>query len=670
MRKRSYLSLLLILSLLLSLCVVPASAAEAWDTNPMTGEQVAALDIPYFEQPDGTIALGISDSETTGSYKGGAASLNLPSSIDGKRVTRIAECAFYAEKTLTSVVLPNSLLEIGDNAFGSSGLISVVIPDGVTSIGSRAFGSCKSLSHFVIPASVSSTGAWNNGPFVYCDSLASAGPIGSGCSIEFGWTDTIPAYVFFQCTGLKSAILPDGLKVIPVQLFELCDLRSITIFCNENALEPTIHTVSLKYNALSDRFEGTLTLKANTYTIRDFPYGFTFDYTTTRPGSSAAPERPPFSAEQLVDTLEAQAAQREQWASDMASNVFEFYDPDDVEFTLENTEGLTDEQKEMFRVLLSISNDLYTMQEEAVQNNAAVVADRYGEEVLSDSPVESVQKITSSVSDQTECAAIPEGSTSADALLGAGYEEINTSYGDFYLDMEDSGAATVVDLQNLLSTAVSMDSTERDLETTIEYFAPSFFTLVHTTLDLAIASVEKAADFYSNLLIRKLGLEGNIDRLDDTIAKYKTYLGLLEDPITWKSGDYGKDLKTISLEIVEELEELEQTRKQIDEFKKTLKSFKADLAQTEKSIHLANLERPNLHKYLPAFQFMNSGAGKVLSFAVLDLYGILVSAIGVVDAIDVARARENTIENAQDRADRMLAYSNGCISQVRRWTTR
>ena len=229
MRKRSYLSLLLILSLLLSLCVVPASAAEAWDTNPMTGEQVAALDIPYFEQPDGTIALGISDSETTGSYKGGAASLNLPSSIDGKRVTRIAKCAFYAAKTLTSVVLPNSLLEIGDNAFGSSGLTSVVIPDGVTSIGSRAFGSCNSLSHVVIPASVSSTGAWNNGPFVYCDSLTSAGPIGSGCSIEFGWTDTIPAYAFFQCTGLKSAILPDGLKVIPVQLFELCDLRSVTI---------------------------------------------------------------------------------------------------------------------------------------------------------------------------------------------------------------------------------------------------------------------------------------------------------------------------------------------------------------------------------------------------------------------------------------------------------
>lgn len=184
MRKRSYLSLLLILSLLLSLCVVPASAAEAWDTNPMTGEQVAALDIPYFEQPDGTIALGISDSETTGSYKGGAASLNLPSSIDGKRVTRIAKCAFYAAKTLTSVVLPNSLLEIGDNAFGSSGLTSVVIPvqlfelcdlrsitipETVTAIEAYAFARNYNLgSALTLPASCT---VLNNGCFKDCRAL-------------------------------------------------------------------------------------------------------------------------------------------------------------------------------------------------------------------------------------------------------------------------------------------------------------------------------------------------------------------------------------------------------------------------------------------------------------------------------------------------------------------
>lgn len=433
---------------------------------------------------------------------------------------------------------------------------------------------------------------------------------------------------------------------------------SMRVFCNEEALEPTIHTVPLKYNELSDSFEGTLTLKANTYTVRDLPYGYSFDYVTTRSGSSAEPERPPFSAEQLVDTLEAQAAQREQWASDMASNVFEFYDPDDVEFTLENTEGLTDEEKEMFRVLLSISNDLYTMRKEAEQGYASVVADRYGEDVLSDSPVESVQKITDSVSDQIDSEAIPEGSTSADALLEAGYEEINTSYGNFHLNIEESGAATVVDLQNLLSTAVSMDSNDQDLETTIEYFLPSFFTLVHTTLDLAIASLEKAADYYTEHMAKKLGLTGGIDTLEDKIARYQGYLDHLDVPVEWKSGNYEMNMKEATAESLQKLKDFQHWQQEIDGFKKTLKSFKADLTLTEKSLHFAKLERPKLHKYLPAFQFMNTGAGKVVSFALLDLYGILVSVIGVVDSIDVARDRENTIENAQDRADRMLAYSN------------
>jgi hypothetical protein len=68
---------------------------------------------------------------------------------------------------------------------------------------------------------------------------------------------------------------------------------SMRVFCNEEALEPTIHTVALKYNELSDSFEGTLTLKANTYTVRDLPYGYSFDYTTSR-GGSGEPERPPF----------------------------------------------------------------------------------------------------------------------------------------------------------------------------------------------------------------------------------------------------------------------------------------------------------------------------------------------------------------------------------------
>ena len=56
----------------------------------------------------------------------------------------------------------------------------------------------------------------------------------------------------------------------------------------------------------------------------------------------------------------------------LESEPYEYYDPDDVEFAIENMEGLTDEEKQMMRTLLSISNDFYRLQQEAQQMVSAV----------------------------------------------------------------------------------------------------------------------------------------------------------------------------------------------------------------------------------------------------------------------------------------------------------
>lgn len=68
-----------------------------------------------------------------------------------------------------SLVLPDSVTEIGDYAFSDcSGLTSIVIPDSVTVIGEAAFFDCTGLTTIAVPGSVTDIG---NGAFAACVNL-------------------------------------------------------------------------------------------------------------------------------------------------------------------------------------------------------------------------------------------------------------------------------------------------------------------------------------------------------------------------------------------------------------------------------------------------------------------------------------------------------------------
>ena len=79
-------------------------------------------------------------------YVGSDTELVLPASYNGANY-EIYQYAFYENKKITSIEIPDSVTSIDNFAFSNcTSLTSVVIPDSVTSIGFSAFSGCSSLT--------------------------------------------------------------------------------------------------------------------------------------------------------------------------------------------------------------------------------------------------------------------------------------------------------------------------------------------------------------------------------------------------------------------------------------------------------------------------------------------------------------------------------------------
>ena len=143
-------------------------------------------------------------------------------------VTNIAEDAFSSCYNMKSISIPSTVTEIGDFAFSfCKALESVTVPEGVTSISSNAFFHCDSLTKLKLPASY--VPDWMD-TITNCAGLTSAGPTGSGCSIEYAWTGSIPDYAFNSCNTLTSVTIRPGITKIGNEAFEHCDnLRSVSM---------------------------------------------------------------------------------------------------------------------------------------------------------------------------------------------------------------------------------------------------------------------------------------------------------------------------------------------------------------------------------------------------------------------------------------------------------
>lgn len=84
-------------------------------------------------------------------YTGTREHVLIPPEIDGQPVTALADKAFY-EKHVTTVVVPDSVTEIGDLCFsGDNYLVSLTLPDGLAELPYGALESCFRLMDFDLP---------------------------------------------------------------------------------------------------------------------------------------------------------------------------------------------------------------------------------------------------------------------------------------------------------------------------------------------------------------------------------------------------------------------------------------------------------------------------------------------------------------------------------------
>ena len=99
----------------------------------------------------------------------GSSIVRIPEAVDGRTVTALAPGCFAGCTELTTIVLPDTLVEIGTEAFfGCTRLRGLFLPDGTAVIGSSAFAGCISLESIYVSASVTSIA---DGAFADCASL-------------------------------------------------------------------------------------------------------------------------------------------------------------------------------------------------------------------------------------------------------------------------------------------------------------------------------------------------------------------------------------------------------------------------------------------------------------------------------------------------------------------
>lgn len=137
-------------------------------------------------------------------YTGSSTDVEIPSTVNSKKVIGIASDAFSGNKTVKTVKIPSTVTSIGENAFKDAiSLTSVQLNDSITTIDKSAFKGCTSLTSVKLPNSMT----------------------------------TIKESTFEGCKGLTSVVIPNSVKTIETKAFYGCSsLMEVSLSENVTAI--------------------------------------------------------------------------------------------------------------------------------------------------------------------------------------------------------------------------------------------------------------------------------------------------------------------------------------------------------------------------------------------------------------------------------------------------
>ena len=162
-------------------------------------------------------------------------------------ITSIGVRAFYSRSTLKNIILPETVTEIRDYAFDSSGITEITLPEAVTTIDTYAFNKCSSLTDVKMGNNVKQIGDL---AFFQCRKLANINfsekleKISDNAFSYCGLSEivlpnslkTIGKYAFDHCTDFTELVIPESVETVATCAFEYCEgLQTLTV--NGGALE-------------------------------------------------------------------------------------------------------------------------------------------------------------------------------------------------------------------------------------------------------------------------------------------------------------------------------------------------------------------------------------------------------------------------------------------------